>query len=139
VPKNNPSERHRSPPVYPFQLSAQRAKELVRNHASEEFESARRMLSPFAEFNCAAEVRENGDVELFVHHKSDDGVVMSSGTVLRKVLKPYSAEELEELKAERMFAIAEAEYFRRQREKERQEIKKIQAELFGTQAVAVTG
>lgn len=138
MPKKKPDESNNIPPLYPFYLPPSRAKELVKNFASEEFEHAKRFHSPFADYSYSAEVRENGDVELFVHYSSDDGVVLSSGAALKKVVQPFSKKKLAELKAQRMFAIAEAEYIRRQREQDLREIEKIHVELFGAKLKAVS-
>lgn len=122
--------KSKAPAIYPFYLSEHAAVRLLNPH-QREFEEENRYRSSSTEFSYSATVYENGDVNLFVSYRYDDGYVAGSGKAFEKTIRPFSEEELANLKERRMFSLAEEEYFRRQEEKQRQAIKKIQAEMFG--------
>lgn len=122
------------PAIYPIHLSEGWAKKLVSEHAAEAFREATWLHGRFAEYSYSAQIEENGEVELFVSYRSDDGFCLCSGPCLTVRVRPFSIERLAQFKAERMFAIAEAEYYRRQREQELREIAQLQESLFGAVA-----
>lgn len=128
------SQRPAIPAIYPIHLTEGWAKKLVQEHAAREFREATRFHGQWAEYSYSAQVEENGDVELFVSYRSDDGFCLCSGPCLTVRVRPFSEERLAQFKQDRMFNIAEAEYYRRRREQELAEIARLQETLFGVSA-----
>jgi hypothetical protein len=120
-----------TPEIYPIYLADRWAEQLVKEHASAEFREKTCFHSRFAEYGFSAKVMENGEVELFVTFSSDDGFIRQSGPCFSKRVRIFTDERLQKFKEDRMFQIAEVEFYRRQRDKELKEIAKVQKELFG--------
>jgi hypothetical protein len=120
----------KAPEIFPIYLREGWSKRLVNEHARSEFADATRYHYN-AEYTYAAKVMENGEVELSVSYHSDNGFCISCGNCLRKTVKPFSPDELANIKTQRMFALAEEEYERREQEKRKRAILDVQHELFG--------
>ena len=119
------------PVLFPIQLSSAFAKKLVNEFAGAEFREATLFHGRFTQYSYSAELEESGDVNLFVGYNSDDGFCLSSGPCLRKTIRPFTEERVNEFKERRMFELAEEEYFRRLREKELKAIARVHKEVFG--------
>lgn len=119
------------PELYPIHLSESWAKKLVELHAEDDFHGATRFHGQGTEYRFSAHIEKSGDVELFVSYRSDNGVCLQSGPCLNLRVRPFTEARLAQFKKERMFELAEAEYFRQRRELERVEIARIQQSMFG--------
>ena len=122
------------PKIFPISLGQGVAHHLVMRCASKEWVERTSWHSDGTEYFFHAELRENGDVEVLVSYNSDRGFIRSSGPLFSKVIRPYNDKKIAELKADRMFEIAEKEFHERRKAVEREAILKIQAEIFGVAA-----
>lgn len=119
--------------IFPIHLSDYRAESLVRKYARNEFDEESRFQSSRTQYSYSATLSENGEVKLHVHYSFDDGFCMGSGSLLNKTIQPYSAEEVETLKREKMMQLAACIYEQEQNAKHKAAILKIAKKMFKDQ------
>jgi hypothetical protein len=76
---------------------------LVDQHFAVELERETDRLWGSTSLSYSAYLYENGDVELYVLHSSDNGFCLSSGPLLRKTFKPFSNEQFLKIVERRKF------------------------------------
>lgn len=124
-----------TPEIYPIYLNDSTAEHLTRKHLWKLFDEKSLYASRCAEYRYSAKVLESGDVEVCVTYSSDDGFIMCSGALFTSVIRPFTDDELLNIKQNRMFALAAQEYAIREDEKARNAILAIHKEMFGCEVV----
>lgn len=117
--------------IFPIYLSKHEAERLVEKHLQSEYNEGTRYIwgRSFIEFSADIQNAE-GDVDVIVTYSSDDGFALSSGRVLRAIIRPYDTERLEKYIIKKKFELAAKEFDRRRGAEDLLKIMAIHQELF---------
>lgn len=117
--------------IYPIYLKESTAKWLISKHFANELNDATRFIYGEVQYEFSGEVLENGDVNLRVWHRFDNGFAMGGGTLLAKTFRPFDDDHLMLLKQKKMIELATEVFDRRRSEEEMKQIMMIAKEMFG--------
>lgn len=123
--------------IYPIRLSEGQVKNLIDTHCAHEFNDACRFIYGHMEYEFHGSVQENGDVEVWVWHRFDNGFAMGGGKMFSKTLRPFDENSLKRLELREMIRLATVEFDKRRSEEEMNQILAIAKEMFGDKFAVV--
>lgn len=130
APSNTACGNNMKQNIFPIYFSEPFAANLTKQHFAVELEREMDRLWGQTTLTFYASLLENGDVDINVHHSSDNGFCQSSGAVLRKTFRPFNEEQIAKLIEKRKYDIAKEEYYQLKSKREHEEILKLMSEMF---------